>query len=159
MIYFIYFVFKWVRRIKVFKWCSKISCKWFIHLSCDIFFKKYCLQKFIQKKFLLSGFIQKGLQKFIKSPLDWIQTTTPIHFPDLYCHPSIFVPRLALEIRSYLSINLPRSLLFTKSTQVLLLTCQGHTFLWSIVDAPIAVPAINQSFLVRFYTIPFLLIP
>jgi hypothetical protein len=43
--------------------------------------------------------------------------------------------------------------------QVLFLTYQGHTFMWSTVDAPIEVPAINQSFLDQAYTIRFLLIP
>jgi hypothetical protein len=41
----------------------KIFFKLFIHLSCENFQTKiYYLQKFIQKNFLLSTFIQKGLQ-------------------------------------------------------------------------------------------------
>jgi hypothetical protein len=68
--------------------------------------KKYCLQKFIQKNFLLSTFIQKGLQKFIKSFPNWIQIPADIYFIFLCCHQGISVPRMTIEIRSYLSVNL-----------------------------------------------------
>jgi hypothetical protein len=117
--------------------------------------KKCCLQKFIQKNFLLSTFIQKDLQKFIKTLPNWIQVPAPIHFSSLSCHQGISIPGMTLQIKSHPSINLSLSPQFTPSTQVLLLTCKGHTFMWSTVDAPIAVPTINQP-----YTIPFfLLIP
>jgi hypothetical protein len=63
---------------------------------------------------------------------------SPIHFPSLCCHQGISVPRKALEIKSYLW--------FTPTTQVLLLTCQGHTFMWSTVDAPILISSpFNQQ--------------
>jgi hypothetical protein len=69
--------------------------------------KVLSLKKVYSKYFLLSTFIQKGLQKFIKSLPNWIQIPTSIHFPSLYCHQSIFVPRMTIEISSYHSINLP----------------------------------------------------
>jgi hypothetical protein len=112
--------------------------------------KSIVSKNFIQKKFLLSTFIQKDLQKVIKSLPNWIQIPTPIHFRSLGCHQGIFVLRMALEIRSILvSISLSFSLVYSICfnhpnatqevacilpyvmlfcNQVLLLTCQGHTF-------------------------------
>jgi hypothetical protein len=68
----------------------KISFKIFIHLSCENFQTK-CI---IQKNFLFSAFIQKDLQKFIKSLPNWIQVLAPIHFYSLCCHQGISVPRM-----------------------------------------------------------------
>jgi hypothetical protein len=41
-----YFVFKWVQRINIFKWCSNFSFKLFIHLSCEIFQTKSYSKEF-----------------------------------------------------------------------------------------------------------------
>jgi hypothetical protein len=108
----------------------KFSFKWFIRLSYEDFQTKSIVsKKFNQKDFLQSTFIQKGLQKFIKSLPNWIRIPTSIHFPSLCCHQGISIPRKALKIESYLR--------FTPSTQVLLLMCQGHTFMWNTVDVSI----------------------
>jgi hypothetical protein len=107
MIYFIYFVFiKWVQRNKIFQWCSKFTFKHFIWVA-KIFKKSIVSKKFTQKDFLLSTFIQKGLWKIIKSLLNWIQMPSSLHFPSLCCHQGISISRMTLEIKSYLSINLP----------------------------------------------------
>jgi hypothetical protein len=107
MIYFVYFVFKWVQRIKVFKWCSNFSFKWFIHLNCEKFQQKVLSPKAYSKEFFFSSSFIKKFQKFTKSLLNWIQISTPSHFPCLYCRQGISVPRMALHTRSYRSINLP----------------------------------------------------
>jgi hypothetical protein len=41
--------------------------------------------------------------KIMKSLLNWIQIPTAIHFSFLFCHQGIFVPRMVIEIGSYLS--------------------------------------------------------
>jgi hypothetical protein len=64
-------------------------------------------KKFTQKDFLLSTFIEKGLQKFIISLPNWIQILTSIHFPSLCYYQGISIPRVILEISSYPSIDLP----------------------------------------------------
>jgi hypothetical protein len=77
-------------------------------MSCEsIQTKSIVSKKFIQKDFLLLTFIQKGLQKFIKSFPNWIQIPTSIHLPTLCCHQGISVPRMTPAINSYPSINLP----------------------------------------------------
>jgi hypothetical protein len=74
-----------------------------IHLSCETFPNKVSSKKY----FLLSTFIQKGLQKFIKSLLNWIQIPAVIHYLSLCCHQGISVPRMTLENNSYPSIDIP----------------------------------------------------
>jgi hypothetical protein len=93
---------------------------------------------------------KKNFQKLIKSLPNWIQIPTPIHFSSLCCRQGISVPRMALRSEVILvSISLyfssikslysnhpsvtqevvclsPCVMLFYN--QVLLLTCQGHTF-------------------------------
>jgi hypothetical protein len=114
--------------------------------------------------FLLSTFIQKGLYKFIKPLPNRIQIPATLHVPFLCYHQGISVPRMAIEIGSYLSfsssckiisrhqcvINITLFLFYllhllqppkcnSRSgmpitgvtlfyNQVVLLTCQGHTF-------------------------------
>jgi hypothetical protein len=78
-------------------------------LSCEKFQIKRIVSKSLFKRIFFSQpSFKKGLQKFIKSLPNWIQIPTPIHFPSLYYHLGISVPRLALENRIYPSINLPR---------------------------------------------------
>ena len=60
MIFILYL--KWVPK---YFWCSNGSFK-IIHFSCETFPKKV-----IQKNFLLSTFIQNGLQRFLKSLPNW----------------------------------------------------------------------------------------
>jgi hypothetical protein len=64
--------------------------------------KVLSLKSLFKKIFLLSIFIQKGLQKFIKSLHNCIQIPTSIHFPSLCCHQGISVPIKALGIKSYI---------------------------------------------------------
>jgi hypothetical protein len=88
--------------------CSKFCFKLFIHLSCEKIQTKSIISKELFKRIFFSQpSFKKDLQKFIKSLPNWIQIPAPIHFPSLCCHPGISVPRLALEIRIYLNINLP----------------------------------------------------
>jgi hypothetical protein len=118
----------------------KFSFKLFIHLSCEILQTKVLsLKKLFKKIFLLSTFI-KRYYKSLQNPflMGSKSRQSPIHFPSLCCHQGISVPRKALEIKSYLW--------FTPTTQVLLLTCQGHTFMRSTVDAPILISSpFNQQ--------------
>jgi hypothetical protein len=85
MIYFIYFVF--INEFKESKYLSGELWK-------NIQNKSIVSKKFVRKGFLLSAFIQKGLQKFIKSLSNWIQIPTITHFPSLCCHQGISVPRM-----------------------------------------------------------------
>jgi hypothetical protein len=94
-------------------------------------------QKLFKRFFFPQPSFKKSLQKFIKSLPNWVQIWTSIQFPSLYCHQGISVPKMTLEISSCPRIDLSLSLQSTPSTQVLLLTCQGHTFMWSAVDATI----------------------
>jgi hypothetical protein len=109
--------------------------------------KVLSLKSLFKRIFLLSSFIQKGLQKFIKSLPNWIQIPAVIYFPSHCCHQGISVPRMTTEQRSYLvlvahlSSSIPcrsPSISFwsTPSTKVLLLMCQCHTFMRSTEDAP-----------------------
>jgi hypothetical protein len=69
MIYFIYFVFKWVQRTKVFKWCSKISFKWSIHLNCEKIQTKSIVSKSLFKGiFLLVILHSKRIFKSLQNP-------------------------------------------------------------------------------------------
>jgi hypothetical protein len=86
---------KWVPK---YFWCSNGSFK-IIHFSCETF-----PNKVIQKNFLLSTFIQKGLQRFIKSLPNWIQTPSrhraiPLSFDSwainrLFLLPQYLIPSL-----------------------------------------------------------------
>jgi hypothetical protein len=86
----------------------KISFKLFIHLSCENFQIKSIVSNSLFKIILLSqSLFKKDFQKFIKSLPNWIQIPATIYFPFLCHHQGISIPRMALEIRNYLSINLP----------------------------------------------------
>jgi hypothetical protein len=98
----------------------KISFKWFIHLSCE----NFQIKSIVSKRFLFSQpSFKKDFKKFIKFLPNWIQVLPLIHFPSLCCHSGISVPRVAIEIRSYLSINLP---LFLSSVYSIYLSVPPH---------------------------------
>jgi hypothetical protein len=62
----ILFVFQWVQRIKIFKWCSKFSFKLFIYLSCENFQTKvfHLLFGFQLSYFVFSGGISFSEEVF-----------------------------------------------------------------------------------------------
>jgi hypothetical protein len=147
MIYFIYFVFKRVQRFKIFKWCSKFLLNDSFIWVVKIFKQKVLSAKVYWKEFFLfsSSSFTKDFQKLIKSLPNWIQIPAPIHFCSLGCHQGISVPRMVVEIESYLVvvahlsslINLP---LFLFGLLPLPKCYSWHvkvTFMWSAVDAPI----------------------
>jgi hypothetical protein len=70
------------KELKYLNGVETFSFKLFIHLSSENFQTKSIVSKKLFKTiFFSSTFIQKGLQKFIKSLPNCIQTPAPIHFP------------------------------------------------------------------------------
>ena len=103
----ILFVFQWVRRIEIFKWCWKFSLKLFIHLSCENFQTKVLSLKSYSKEFSSLNLHSKEFTKVLSNPTQIGPKSQQPFIPFSLLPSRYFYTKNGLEIRSYLSINFP----------------------------------------------------
>jgi hypothetical protein len=104
ILFHFYFVFKWVQRIKLFKWCSKFLLNDSFIWVVKIFKQQVLCPKVYSKEFSSHNLHSKGFTKVYKIPPQLDQKSNNHSFC-LCCHQGIFVPKMAIEIGSYISLS------------------------------------------------------